>query len=254
MTDDKLTKRKVLDTYARSKNAISAMHGNLYWPWENITEIDDGAFSGYDFLEKAELPHEIEYLGRRAFAGCVNLKNIKLSEKMRGFWADSFDGCDKLETLYLPDSIEWIYGDIFSYCHSLKHLNGGKNLRFIFVENNSLQTAKLPKSFKGQIINLKENPEAFKSLPTNLFWEYHLTKFLYNDIQDRLKEKINSCEIKDEKKQLENLLNTITYKIYSETLNLCSQVQQRNHEKCLKGLEESKKRKKEASEEGPVLK
>ena len=244
MIDDTLTPRKVIDTYMRSKKEIKLNGGGLYWPWQNIAEISDEAFKGYDFLEKAELPVGIEYIGQHAFANCINLKDVRLPEGLKGVWANTFEGCDKLEKLYLPDSIEWIYGDIFKYCKSLNWLEGGKNLRFVFVEDNNMEISKLPKNFNGKILNLKENPEQFKSLPTDLFWEYHLTKYLYNDIRQRLKDKINVCQIKNEKKQLENLLNTITYKIYYETSNLCQLVEKQNCEKRLRGLEKYNSRRK----------
>lgn len=244
MIEDVLTPRKVIDAYMRSKNEIKLKKGAIYWPWENITEISDGAFRGYDFLENVEIPVGIEYIGQYAFADCVNLKEIKLPKGIKGFWANSFEGCDKLETISLPDSIVWLYGDIFKYCKSLKRLEGAKNLRFIFVDGDDKTIDKLPENFNGEIINLKKNPEEFKTLPTDLFWEYHLTKYLYNDIRQRLKDKINVCQIKNEKKQLENLLNTITYKIYYETSNLCQLVEKQNYEKRVKGLEKYNSRRK----------
>ena len=244
MIENVLTPRKVIDTYMRRKKEIKLNCGRLYWTWENITEVSDGAFRGYAFLENVEIPVGVEYIGQYAFADCINLKDVRFPEGLKGFWANTFEGCDKLETLYLPNSIEWIYGDIFKYCKSIKVLEGVEHLKFVFVEDNEKELNELPKKFNGKIINLRENPEEFKTLPTDLFWEYHLIKYLYNDIKQRLQDKIDACQFKNERKDLENLLNTITYKKFYETSNLCEQVQQQNYEKCVKGLEKYNSRKK----------
>ena len=127
-------------------------HSELSLPTElrgqTITGVADDAFKEDTFLTAVTIPASYTYIGKNAFAGCVNLKTFTIPDdsllKEIGDFAFSITSskqqvgepgegedpvyetvlndnpCDKLTKLNLPDSVSKIGHSAFGYCYSLE--------------------------------------------------------------------------------------------------------------------------------------
>lgn len=130
-------------------------HSELNLPTElrgkTITGVADDAFKEDTYLTAVTIPASYTYIGKNAFAGCINLKTFTIPDDSKlaeiGDFAFSITSsqqqvgepgenedpvyetvlndnpCDKLTELNLPDSVAKIGHSAFGYCTSLK-LNG----------------------------------------------------------------------------------------------------------------------------------
>lgn len=92
-----------------------------------ITEIQDGAFSTMQFLEKIRIPESVTRIGSNAFAYCTSLRSIEFNKGLESLGSTAFLNCYELETISLPENV-CIYEGCFY--------------------NVSLKELRLPKSFK----------------------------------------------------------------------------------------------------------
>jgi hypothetical protein len=63
--------------------------------------------------------YDVVKINDNAFQNCVNLKTVKLSNKMNTIGINAFINCTSLETINLPNSITNIYSGAFQNCTSL---------------------------------------------------------------------------------------------------------------------------------------
>lgn len=98
----------------------------------NITQINNNAFSFCKNLESVELPDSIKEISSFAFENDPKLKDIKLSEGLRYISSSVFKDCKSLEYVEIPDSVEYgIQYATFKNCEHLKSIKLSSNMTFI---------------------------------------------------------------------------------------------------------------------------
>ena len=85
-----------------------------------VTGIWTKACDGLDFIEQIQLPESVTVIGRSAFDGCKNLKEINL-EKVVKIEESAFEGCEKLKEVAL-DALVSVGGWAFAGCSSLTEI------------------------------------------------------------------------------------------------------------------------------------
>lgn len=88
----------------------------------NVTGIDEMAFYECENLTSVIMPSSIRSIGKSAFFGSNEIKEIELPESLRNLEHFAFSHCDKLESLILPSSISWIGSGVVYYCDNLKYI------------------------------------------------------------------------------------------------------------------------------------
>lgn len=87
---------------------------------DNITIIDDDAFSFCTSLAKITLPKNLTYISNSAFAKCQNLKELVFPPKLQIIEMFAFAECDSLTEITFPKSLVKVARFAFSKCKNLK--------------------------------------------------------------------------------------------------------------------------------------
>lgn len=85
-----------------------------------ITAIDDGVFKGNGAVEVVQLPETLRRIGRQAFAGCTNLKQILGTAGLQSLGDEAFSGCARLQEAPMPPGLQEIGTRAFAGCSSLR--------------------------------------------------------------------------------------------------------------------------------------
>lgn len=82
---------------------------------EEVKNIGRNAFTGCEELKEVCLPESLESISRGAFSGCINLREITIpyNVKIIGDWA--FNNCTGLKKIYMPHTIS-IEPNMFKNC------------------------------------------------------------------------------------------------------------------------------------------
>ena len=86
---------------------------------EGITEVGEGALSGFPNLTDVSLPGSLTIIRIGGFAGCNALESITLPEGMKIIEDYGFKGCDNLTSITIPASLTDIDYDAFVDCDKL---------------------------------------------------------------------------------------------------------------------------------------
>lgn len=87
-----------------------------------ITSVPDNAFAGCVNLRKVTMSNTVLFLGTGAFSGCTSLIDVRFSDNIDRIDDNVFNGCTSLETIKLPELCEYIRTGAFSGCSSLKSI------------------------------------------------------------------------------------------------------------------------------------
>ena len=93
--------------YLEIPSTVTNASGTTY----NVTEISSSAFERHEALVSVWINDNVEAIGENAFAGCTNLKYIRLPETLNTIGhpfftrRGAFEGCTSLEFIYLPRSL-----------------------------------------------------------------------------------------------------------------------------------------------------
>ena len=98
---------------------------NLAIP-DNVTDIEDGAFSGCSLLTNVTLPNSVTYLGQEAFEGCSSLSNLVIRGSVSGFGDYAFIGCGFTNVIIAGGVSNLAYG-MFDECFNLTSVFFGGN-------------------------------------------------------------------------------------------------------------------------------
>lgn len=101
--------------YLRGEMAIPSMIGE-----RAVTSIAPGAFIGKTTLRKIKDSDKINKVGALAFKGCVNLKEVNLTN-LEEIGSQAFSGCTSLSSISL-NNIKAIKDSVFAGCTSLKEI------------------------------------------------------------------------------------------------------------------------------------
>jgi hypothetical protein len=143
---------------------------------ENVTKIDDEAFSGDSALididlpvtlnaigvsafvnchslEKITIPSSITTISKTCFGNCSSLKEVNLSSHIEKFEETAFIGCSALTTFEMPSSVKSVGYMCFEGCTNLKSLtinSGMERLEwYCFSGCSSLASVIIPSSVSG---------------------------------------------------------------------------------------------------------
>lgn len=84
-----------------------------------VTAIGDGAFAGYETVERVVLSEGVKSVGNSAFRGCLNLREVTIPQGVRFIGYRAFDGCGMLTSIALPDTVTFIGNHAFEQCVAL---------------------------------------------------------------------------------------------------------------------------------------
>ena len=90
---------------------------------DNVTSINEGAFSGCSSLKSATIPDGVTKIDIGMFSDCNNMTSITIPDSVTSINDYAFSGCNSLINITLPDSITSIGRNAFSDCSGLKSIN-----------------------------------------------------------------------------------------------------------------------------------
>lgn len=154
---------------------------------DNITVIDEGAFSRCAFLESVSFPRSIkrieakafknsgirhaflggsiDYIAPQAFADCKKLSSVSISNSVKNVEPETFSGCDNLCMVTLPKSLKRIKTAAFKNCKRLSRLwlpDGTKTIEKEAFVGSILSDIAIPPSVTN-IGNESSAPELLSS-------------------------------------------------------------------------------------------
>lgn len=95
----------------------------------NLNIICDRAFANCINLKEIDLSGtKVETIRDEAFAGCGGIKIVLWSENLSSIGKKAFFGCESLVSVALPKSLEKVGGDAFTDCLSLEKVSVPANL------------------------------------------------------------------------------------------------------------------------------
>lgn len=135
---------------------------------KGIIEISANAFEGQKNIEKVVVSSDVQVVGKRAFANCLNLKEVVFEEGcVPTIGSAAFSGCYSLETAKLPSLLApnakgyyVINEQLFDGCRNLKNVtlpqnathigkdDGGTGYAYTFRSCFALEELKLPSTLK----------------------------------------------------------------------------------------------------------
>ena len=89
----------------------------------NVTGIDQDAFTGCTGLIAISIPDGITGIGISAFSGCTGLYSITIPSKITRINDSVFSGCTRLVLVMIPDNITSIGDSVFSGCTGLRSVS-----------------------------------------------------------------------------------------------------------------------------------
>ena len=114
----------------------------------NLTVIEESAFSSCDYLSQIVIPNQVTTIGETAFFHCYMLESVTLSESLTEIGDRAFAVCKSLKKITIPKSLTEIGSYVFSSCESLSEVTLPDTLyrisRGAFENCTSLKTITLP--------------------------------------------------------------------------------------------------------------
>ncbi len=108
---------------------------------DSVVIVPDN-INGYDVTE----------IGSSAFAGCSNIKDIKLPKTLETIGYEAFRNCIGLESIKIPSKVKIIGDYVFENCSNLKEINlpdGVEKIGYHFILGTIIQEIKIPKSVQS---------------------------------------------------------------------------------------------------------
>ena len=96
--------------------------------------------------------YDVTEIGGSAFAGCTNVKEIKLPETLETIGYYAFGSCTGLESIKIPSKVKTIGREAFEYCSSLKEINLPESIETLgskFIRRTQIEEIQIPKSLKS---------------------------------------------------------------------------------------------------------
>lgn len=134
------------------------------------SEIAAGQYQSRSDLTEFTVPNGVTVIGKKAFAGCINLEKITLPRTLTEIGAFAFDGCTALREIDIPDSVTKIGNRAFYQCKALERFRFPKGMRGTEIENGmfydciSLETVELPDKLSGKFGNVFPHCECLREI------------------------------------------------------------------------------------------
>ncbi len=114
-----------------------------------LPDADDDSFFPKT-IEIVSLPSGLTRIGRNAFKGCSNLKEVIIPDSVVEFRSNVFYGCSNLKTIMIPPRVTIIPMSLFSNCTSLEKVLLPEGITGIatwaFSECHALKEIRIPDS------------------------------------------------------------------------------------------------------------
>ena len=137
---------------------------------EGVETISDGAFKGTMYVEKMVIPNTVTYLGRGAFANCLELATLEfvVGNDTMALTIDegAFEGCAKVQSVILPNRTQVIAAKAF-YNVSIKTIafpSGVTTIGDYAFSNSSLTTVTIPAGLEFLGRNVFDSCVALKTV------------------------------------------------------------------------------------------
>lgn len=105
-----------LVTYPNARSAIYSVPNN-------VTAINNHAFSGCIGLTSITIPNTVASIGNDAFFGCTGLVSVSIPNSINYIGEYLFSGCTGLSSVTIPESVTNIYLSAFEDCSGLKEIH-----------------------------------------------------------------------------------------------------------------------------------
>ena len=79
----------------------------------NLTEINNGMFSGCESLIEISIPNKVTRIGKSAFSGCESLSSLVIPEGVTEIGEYAFSRCDNLSEIIIPVSLKKLEANVF---------------------------------------------------------------------------------------------------------------------------------------------
>ena len=169
-----LTEINLPDSLLRLGHAFTGCTNlkNIVIP-DSVTELEEGCFGLYDFLETVTIGSGVTVIPHSAFYHCSNLEAVTVRGNVTSIARAAFSDCTSLQAIELPDTLKEIGNMAFYNCASLSSLRIPKGVAigsFAFAHCSSLTSVnisgtvvpKLLKSAKAgrRLLTAGPDPEA----------------------------------------------------------------------------------------------
>ncbi len=98
---------------------------------DSVTKIESNAFNYSTELQEILIPDSVESIGECAFSACYELKNVRLSSRIKMIADSMFYGSASLASIEIPEGVESIERGAFNGCISLKEIKLPDSLKDI---------------------------------------------------------------------------------------------------------------------------
>lgn len=117
---DKKDDRVLLNIPATLFVTYAGRHMNV-----KVTEIANNAFQDSIHLIQVHIPETVERIGERAFANCINLREVysNAAAEPIGISRAAFQGCLNLRDVKMTRSVTYLSCEAFADCYSLENIN-----------------------------------------------------------------------------------------------------------------------------------
>ena len=114
-------------------------------------ETPEGAFdeeATQEFILDFSLTVSFKSIGDYAFAGCTNLRNVDLGDKLEVIGANAFHYCKELKSVTIADTVREIPDFAFAFCYMLETVNFGSGVEqignYAFYKCTGLKEIRMP--------------------------------------------------------------------------------------------------------------
>ncbi|MBD5303413.1 MAG: leucine-rich repeat protein [Bacteroides sp.] len=133
---------------------------------DDITEIGKGAFEGNENLKNIEIPETVTSIGNGAFSGCKNLTDVDLTEGLKEIGEGAFTGSG-ITDINVPNSVKEIGEGAFKNCENLEKVIIGGGVDSIdpdvFEGSDNIKEAIYPDDLKDTLS--EKLPDGIKQVP-----------------------------------------------------------------------------------------
>ena len=127
----------------------------------NVTSVDDYAFSGCRKLEGIIIPDAVNAIGEYAFSDCSDMSSVRIGKGTNTIGQYAFSGCKSLTSINIGDSTRFINQFAFQDCSSLSAIIVPKGVRSIgdntFFGCTSLKEVVMKEKGEGRDTTLFSN-------------------------------------------------------------------------------------------------
>ena len=95
---------------------------------DNVLSIANNCFAGCTNLKTVKLGTSLKKIGYGAFKNCSSLENVEWNDSLETIEESSFEGCISIKSVSLPDTVKKIGVNAFKGCSALREFDAGKSL------------------------------------------------------------------------------------------------------------------------------